>query len=82
MFPDPIRKVIVVRDNIRARRNEEGITTIGVCNFLLDEDSLNLEALTLMLAFAMLIVAIRNGKRKQPPRPSKMSGYFPNIFQG
>ena len=39
---DSFKKIIVVRENIKARRNEEGVMTIGVCNFLLDEDSLNL----------------------------------------
>ncbi len=39
---DSFRKIIVVRDNIKVRRNEMGIATIGVRNFLLDENSLNL----------------------------------------
>jgi predicted AAA+ superfamily ATPase len=39
---DSFKKVIVVRENIKARRNEAGIMTIGIYNFLLDEDSLNL----------------------------------------
>lgn len=39
---DSFKKVIVVRDNIRVRRDEEGIVTIGIRNFLLDENSLNL----------------------------------------
>ena len=39
---DSFRKFIVVRDNIRARRNDRGIVTMGVRNFLLDENSLNL----------------------------------------
>lgn len=39
---DSFKKIIVVKDNIRLRRNEMGIVTIGICNFLLDENSLNL----------------------------------------
>jgi predicted AAA+ superfamily ATPase len=39
---DSFKKVIVVRENIKVRRNEDGITMIGIYNFLLDEDSLNL----------------------------------------
>ena len=39
---DSFKKIIVVRDNIKVRRNEMGIMTIGIRNFLLDENSLNL----------------------------------------
>jgi predicted AAA+ superfamily ATPase len=39
---DSFKKMIVVRENIKPRRNEHGIVTVGVCNFLLDKDSLNL----------------------------------------
>jgi predicted AAA+ superfamily ATPase len=39
---DSFKKIIVVRENIKARRNEAGIVTIGICPFLLDENSLNL----------------------------------------
>ena len=39
---DSFKKIVVVRDNIRARRNDHGIVTIGICNFLLDENSLDL----------------------------------------
>ncbi len=39
---DSFKKIIVVRDNIKVRRNEMGIVTIGIRNFLLDENSLNL----------------------------------------
>jgi hypothetical protein len=39
---DSFKKIIIVRNNIKARRNEDGIMTIGICNFLLDENSLNL----------------------------------------
>ena len=38
---DSFKKIIVVRENIKARRNEDGIMTIGLYNFLLEEDSLN-----------------------------------------
>jgi len=39
---DSFKKIIVIRENIKARRNEDGILTIGIYNFLLDADSLNL----------------------------------------
>ncbi len=39
---DSFKKIIVVRDNIKVRRNEMGIVTIGIRNFLLDENSLSL----------------------------------------
>ena len=39
---DSFKKIVVVRDNIKARRNDMGIVTIGVRNFMLDENSLNL----------------------------------------
>ena len=39
---DSFKKIIVVRDNIKVRRNDMGIVTIGVRNFLLDENSLSL----------------------------------------
>lgn len=39
---DSFKKIIVVRDNIKVRRNDMGIITIGILNFLLDENSLNL----------------------------------------
>lgn len=38
---DSFKKIIVVRDNIKVRRNDYGIVTMGICNFLLDENSLN-----------------------------------------
>lgn len=41
-IPDFFRKIIVVRDNIMPRRDEQGILTIGVRRFLLDENSLDL----------------------------------------
>ena len=41
-IPDSFRKIIVVGDNIKVRRDENGIATIGLRNFLLDENSLRL----------------------------------------
>lgn len=37
---DSFKKMIIVADNIKVRRNEEGIVTMGLRNFLLDENSL------------------------------------------
>ncbi|MCM1050118.1 MAG: ATP-binding protein [Clostridiales bacterium] len=39
---DSFKKIIIVADNIKVRRNEEGIITVGIRNFLLDENSLNI----------------------------------------
>ena len=39
---DSFRKIIVVGDNIKVRRDENGIVTVGLRNFLLDENSLSL----------------------------------------
>lgn len=39
---DSFKKIIVVKDHIMPRRNEEGIVTIGLLDFLLNEDSLNI----------------------------------------
>lgn len=39
---DFFRKIVVVGDNIKVRRDENGIITIGLRNFLLDENSLKL----------------------------------------
>lgn len=39
---DSFKKIIIVRDNIKVRRDDYGIVTIGICNFLLDENSLDL----------------------------------------
>ena len=39
---DSFKKIIVVRDNLKVRRTDMGIVTIGIRNFLLDENSLNL----------------------------------------
>lgn len=40
--PDSFKKIIVVKDNIMLRRDDNGITTIGLKQFLLDPDSLDL----------------------------------------
>lgn len=39
---DSFKKIIVVRDNIKVRRNDYGIITVGIQNFLLDENSLEI----------------------------------------
>ncbi len=39
---DSFKKVIIVKDHIMPRRNEEGILTIGLYDFLLKENSLDL----------------------------------------
>lgn len=41
-IPDFFRKIVVVGENIKVRRDENGIITIGLRNFLLDENSLKL----------------------------------------
>lgn len=41
-IPDSFKKIIVVRDNIIPFSNEQGILTIGVRQFLLDENSLEM----------------------------------------
>lgn len=37
---DSFRKIVVVHDNIGVRRDDSGITTVGIRKFLLDENSL------------------------------------------
>jgi hypothetical protein len=39
---DSFKKIVVVKDNISPQLDENGITTIGLINFLLDENSLEL----------------------------------------
>ena len=39
---DSFKKVVIVRNNIKPRKDENGITTIGIYNFLLEENSLDL----------------------------------------
>ena len=40
--PDSFKKIIVVKDNIMLRRDDNGITTMGLKQFLLDANSLDL----------------------------------------
>ena len=39
---DSFKKIVIVRDSIKLRRNEQGIVTMGIKQFLLDENSLAL----------------------------------------
>ncbi|MCM1222333.1 MAG: hypothetical protein NC548_48485 [Lachnospiraceae bacterium] len=39
---DSFKKIIVVKDDIKPRHDENGIVTIGLWNFLLNENSLEL----------------------------------------
>lgn len=39
---DSFKKIIIVKDHIMPRRNEDGILTIGLLDFLLNEDSLDI----------------------------------------
>ena len=39
--PDSFKKIVIVKNDIRVRRNEDGIVTMGVLRFLSDENSLN-----------------------------------------
>ena len=39
---DVFKKIIIVKDDVKPRRDENGIIIIGLFNFLLDENSLNL----------------------------------------
>ena len=38
---DSFKKIIIVKDYIKPKRNEEGIVTIGLINFLLEPELLN-----------------------------------------
>lgn len=40
-IPDSFKKIIIISDNIKVRRDEVGITTMGLRYFLTHEDSLN-----------------------------------------
>ncbi len=40
-IPDSFRKIIIVADNIKLRRDDTGIATVGLRSFLLDENSQN-----------------------------------------
>ena len=39
---DSFKKIVIVKDNVRPQVDENGIVTIGLINFLLDENSLDL----------------------------------------
>ena len=39
---DSFKKIIVVKDDVKPRKDDTGITTIGIFNFLLEENSLDL----------------------------------------
>lgn len=39
---DSFKKIVIVRDSIKLRRNEKGIVTMGIKQFLLEENSLTL----------------------------------------
>ena len=39
---DSFKKIIVVSDDIMPKRNEQGILTVGIFDFLLNPDSMNL----------------------------------------
>lgn len=41
-IPDSFKKIIVVKDNIKLWRNEEGIVVMGIMDFLLKADSMDL----------------------------------------
>lgn len=41
LINDSFKKIIIVKDDIKPKRNEEGILTIGLKDFLLDKNSLN-----------------------------------------
>lgn len=38
---DSFKRIIIVKDDIKPKRNEDGIATIGLFDFLLNNDSLN-----------------------------------------
>ncbi len=41
-IPDSFKKIVIVKENILLRRSEDGIVTMGLKQFLLDENSLGL----------------------------------------
>lgn len=41
LINDSFKKIIIVKDDIKPKRNEEGILTIGLKDFLFDKNSLN-----------------------------------------
>ena len=40
-IPDSLKKIIVVESAMPLWRNEQGITIMNICDFLLDENSLD-----------------------------------------
>jgi len=42
-IPDSFRKTIVVRDSIKMKRDDDGIVTMGLFDFLLNQDSLSVD---------------------------------------
>lgn len=38
---DSFKKIIIVKDYIKPKRNEEGVVTLGLIDFLLNYNSLN-----------------------------------------
>ena len=40
-IPDSFKKIIIVKDNIMPKRDNNGILTIGIMDFLLNPDSLD-----------------------------------------
>ena len=41
-FNDSFKKIVLIRENIKVRRDENGIVTMGLLDFLLDGNSLEL----------------------------------------
>ena len=41
-FNDSFKKIVLIRENIKIRRDENGIVTMGLLDFLLDGNSLEL----------------------------------------
>jgi len=41
-IPDSFKKIIVVKDRIKLKRNESGVVTMSIFDFLLNQDSLDL----------------------------------------
>ena len=41
-IPDSFKKIIIVRDNVIPKRDEQGVLTLGVREFLWDERSLEI----------------------------------------
>jgi predicted AAA+ superfamily ATPase len=40
LINDSFKKIIVVKDNIKPKRDNQGIVTMGILDFLLSKDSL------------------------------------------